>query len=540
MIFDISQLNIYSLPPLITSIFVLILGIFVLLNNKKSELNIVYFFMNFAVFLWHFGYFLMYISSNEEMARTAQRIVYIGVPFIAAVLYHFSVVFAQLKSQKKLVIFPYIFSAIFSYYAVATDSLLTVSRRFWGYHTLVHAYNFSFFLAFWLLILTWAEINLFLNFKRTDTDLDLERYKKRFVFISFLVGAFGILDFIPHYGFSFYPIGYLPILFLAYGIGRSIVKYSLFNIKIIATELFGGILVMILFVRLVLSESLNNVILNAIIFLGTITAIILIIKGVKKEVQTKEKIEKLAEELKTTNNRLKQLDEEKSEFLSIASHQLRTPMTVIKGYISMIMEESFGKFNKGTKDILMKVYISNERLIKLINDLLDISRIERGKMEYDFKPRSLKELVSEIVTELKPNAEEKGLKLIVRVDKKNLPEVLIDESYIRQVIINLIDNALKYTTEGKIEVEIAKRIESEQPKIILSVKDSGAGISKETMPYLFQRYSRGAKTYSKFAEGMGLGLYIAKKIIDGHKGKIWAESEGQGKGSSFYIELPAI
>ena len=112
MIFDISQLNIYSLPPLITSIFVLILGIFVLLNNKKSELNIVYFFMNFAVFLWHFGYFLMYISSNEEMARTAQRIVYIGVPFIAAVLYHFSVVFAQLKSQKKLVIFPYIFSAI--------------------------------------------------------------------------------------------------------------------------------------------------------------------------------------------------------------------------------------------------------------------------------------------------------------------------------------------------------------------------------------------------------------------------------------------
>ncbi|MEK9209580.1 MAG: HAMP domain-containing sensor histidine kinase, partial [Patescibacteria group bacterium] len=261
----------------------------------------------------------------------------------------------------------------------------------------------------------------------------------------------------------------------------------------------------------------------------------LLIKSVLREVRQREEIQRLAVGLEDANKRLVKLDREKSEFLSIATHQLRTPMTVVKGYISMILEGTFGRFEEKAKEALAKVYTSNERLIKLIDDLLNISRIERGKMEYDFQELALEKLVGDVVSELKPVAERKNLKLVWQ-ESKDLPKVKFDESKMRQVVLNLIDNAIKYTEKG----EIVLKLERANQKIRLSVKDTGEGIEKEKLPLLFKRYSRlaGSKSiYARHTQGMGLGLYVAKRIIDDHKGKIWAESEGEGKGSTFFVEL---
>ncbi|MFA4941793.1 MAG: ATP-binding protein, partial [Patescibacteria group bacterium] len=250
-------------------------------------------------------------------------------------------------------------------------------------------------------------------------------------------------------------------------------------------------------------------------------------------IKLKKEIEKATEELRRANEELKKLDQAKSDFISIASHQLRTPLTVIKGYISMILENNFGKVEGSIRDPLVKVYESGERLIRLVENLLNISRIESGRLQFSYEVMPLEKIVDSVVGELSGYAAKKGLKLEYAKDEK-LPSIKIDEEKIRQVVMNLIDNAIKYTKRGKILVSLKK----EKNNIQFCVADNGMGISKEDLPNLFKKFSRGANTSTVHTEGTGLGLYVAKEMIDAHNGKIWAESKGKGKGSKFCFEIP--
>ncbi len=251
----------------------------------------------------------------------------------------------------------------------------------------------------------------------------------------------------------------------------------------------------------------------------------------KMEEQVKEK----TAELRKANEELMQLDEAKSEFISIASHQLRTPLTVIKGYISMMREGSFGEISPVVMKHLEKVYLSNERLIGLVENLLDISRIESGRQKFDWNQVQLDDLAKTVVDNMKKNAKDKKLKLFFHVPKKKLPKVIADPNKIHEVMMNFVDNAIKYTLKGKINVSLAA-----EPKgaVTFYVEDTGKGISEDIRPYLFQKFSRGKDSFRLHTEGVGLGLYVAKMIIDSHHGKVWAESEGKDKGSKFCFSLP--
>lgn len=237
-------------------------------------------------------------------------------------------------------------------------------------------------------------------------------------------------------------------------------------------------------------------------------------------------------ELAGAYRELKKLDDSKTEFLSLASHQLRTPLSAIKGYLSMVLEGNFGKLQKETEEALKNVYQSNEHLIALVNDLLNITRIEAGRLEYHPQETDLGKLIEEVIKESELAAKNKGLDLKYKASK--LPLVKIDPDKIRQVLINLIDNALKYTRKGSVTVW-AKRMDS---KILVEVKDTGIGISPDKMDSLFEWFSRGKGAYRLASGGFGLGLYIAKKIIEKANGKIWAESPGENKGSTFSFTLP--
>jgi len=246
-----------------------------------------------------------------------------------------------------------------------------------------------------------------------------------------------------------------------------------------------------------------------------------------------EKVDFQTKELREAYEELQKLDRAKSEFISIASHQLRTPLTAIKGYISMMIEESYGKPPEKMRKPLENIYLSNERLIKLVNDLLSVSRIESGRIEIKLEKVSIDEIIVSLIEELKGLAREKDLYLKFEKPEKPLPEISVDEERIRQVILNLIENAIRYTNKGSITIS-AKKSDS---KIQISIKDTGEGISKEEIPYLFESFSRGSAGTRFWTEGAGLGLYVAKKFVEMHNGKIWAESPGRGKGSTFYIEL---
>ena len=240
------------------------------------------------------------------------------------------------------------------------------------------------------------------------------------------------------------------------------------------------------------------------------------------------------EKLRVAYEELKKLDVAKSEFISIASHQLRTPLTAIKGYISMILEKLYGKPPEKMEKPLENIYLSNERLIKLVNDLLNVSRIEAGRMEMKPEKLSIESIITSITEELKNAAKEKGLYLKWEKPKKPLPKIAIDREKIRQVIMNVVDNAIRYTEKGGVTI----KCKAQNEKCKIEISDTGTGLTKYELSKMFESFSRGAAGTRLYTEGVGLGLYIARRLIELHHGKIWAESKGKGKGSTFYIELP--
>ncbi len=251
-------------------------------------------------------------------------------------------------------------------------------------------------------------------------------------------------------------------------------------------------------------------------------------------IKLKKEVQRATEDFKKANKQLRKLDAAKSDFISIASHQLRTPLTVIKGYISMMIEGNFGKLTKEELESLKKVYESNERLIRLVEDLLNISRIESDKLQFDFQETRLEEVVGSVVEELAGSAERKGLSLAYKKSDQPLPMIKIDGEKIRYVVLNLIDNAIKYTKQGSIAVSLKLGMKH----IYFCVIDTGIGISEEDLPNLFKKFSRGKNISIVHPEGTGIGLYVGRMMIKAHQGKIWVESKGKGKGSKFCFKLP--
>jgi signal transduction histidine kinase len=248
----------------------------------------------------------------------------------------------------------------------------------------------------------------------------------------------------------------------------------------------------------------------------------------------------LYEELKVSNTklananiRLQELDQQKTEFISLATHQIRGPLGAIKGHASLALEGDYGPLADGPKKAFETIIHAAQGLVVVVNDYLDVSRIEQGKMKYDFSDFDLKDLAKEVVNEFLPTLAHKQLTLDLSCDQILQFPVHADRGKIKQVLGNLIDNSIKYTPEGHIRVCVEKKGD----KVLFSVKDNGVGIKPEVLPNLFVKFSRAPDASKTNILGTGLGLFVAKKMIEAHKGRIWAESEGAGKGSQFYVEL---
>lgn len=243
------------------------------------------------------------------------------------------------------------------------------------------------------------------------------------------------------------------------------------------------------------------------------------------------------EALQAANEKLKSVDKLKTEFLSLAAHQLRSPLTAIRGYTSMLLDGSFGTVDEKQKEAINRVFESSTHLTKIVEDLLNVSKIEAGGMKYEMAPFDLEKAVRDLATDLSITAEKKGLKLTFATDNKSPYKVNGDMEKIRQVVLNVIDNAIKYTMQGSISVLLSKDEASGKAKV--AITDTGMGISAEEKEKLFQKFSRGegGKTNTS---GSGLGLYLAKQISEAHGGEVVIDSPGVGKGSTFTIELKAM
>ncbi|MEK7169674.1 MAG: HAMP domain-containing sensor histidine kinase [Patescibacteria group bacterium] len=322
----------------------------------------------------------------------------------------------------------------------------------------------------------------------------------------------------------------MPIFigFLAY----LIVRFHIFNIRLLGAQALVFTLVALIGSQFFFIQNPTNKILNSVTFALAFVFGYFLVRGVKREVAQREHIEKLAKELEVANVRLRELDQMKSEFVSLASHQIRGPLTAIKGYASMMTQGDYGVVPDNLKEIIQTISDSSNALMVVVQDFLDVSRIEQGKMKYDFSVFDLSKLTYDVANELSPNIERKGLRSKLEIEP-NI-NVYSDIGKIRQVIQNLIDNALKYTQKGYITVSLKKAGNS----ALLTIRDTGVGIKPEVLPKLFQKFSRAEDASKANILGTGLGLYVAKQLIEAQNGKVWAESEGEGKGSTFMVELP--
>ncbi len=223
----------------------------------------------------------------------------------------------------------------------------------------------------------------------------------------------------------------------------------------------------------------------------------------------------------------------KSDFISIVSHELRTPLTAIKGFLSMLLHKDFGTLTDRQFHFISRVYQTNQRMIHLVEDLLDVSYIESGKIKLKVEPLSMEPLIADVVTELASKGFER--QIMLKVNRKHkLPLVLADETRLRQILVNLVDNAIKYSLP-KSEVVIDFKVQGSE--LVTSVKDQGVGITAAHIERLFQKFGRIYNPMSMQAGGSGLGLYIVKNLVESHGGRIWVTSR-EGKGSKFSFTMP--
>lgn len=514
-----------------------ILGALVFLQNKKDPVNITFGVMTFLIGLWSLGAFFFRALPFNIESITVGYVLYIlasllPISCLAVTLAFppYSLLSRKLAALLILENFALILSITSSDFIISGINLRGSEKILvWGPYYWVYVLHFTVIFSVCYLVLL----------KKITESAGLVKIHLKYIFWGTLLPALGAMFtnlLLPWFGiYRYYTwAGQVLMVLLALIVGYAVAKHHLFNLKVIATEILTFTIWFALLIR-ALGGGASGRSFDTAIFAAAIFAGIFLIRSVMREVEQREKMENLTKQLAAANEQLKQLDEAKSEFISIASHQLRAPMTVIRGYISMILERSMGEINEKVRDALSKVEIAGNQLIKLISDLLDLSRIESGKIRYDYQSNDLVKVVEEVVREFKPSADKKGVGFEFQNKVGEALDFSFDKDKLREVVLNLIDNAIKYSKAGG---HVRVVLEKTGDRVRYSVKDDGMGVSPEDRKKLFSKFARADTAQVIDPGGMGIGLYFVKRVVEDHGGTVGVESEGVGKGSTFWVELP--
>ncbi len=530
-------LNLGSFSVTIAIVGNLILGFIVFFSRKKSATSVLFLLLTISISLWSLVNFLSYQNADPATVAVLVRLVmFFAVP-IGTLFLFFTYTFPHdkfaVRKEYAAVLISY---SIFVMIATLTPLIFSqVNVSTGSAPEPVIAPGILMFIIIPVLAIL---LGILLLAKRTlQSPPDTKKQYRLFsAGASIMFGLILIFNFLLPSFFNnsrfipFSAIFTLPfVAFTAY----AIFKHHLLNLKIITTEVLTFLLVLATAAEIILSSNLPEIIFRFSIVLLVLGVGISLIRSVRKEVEQRELLERLTAQLENANGKLKALDQARSEFITIASHQLRTPPATIKWFLSSLLGGDYGPLTDDQKQALTKAERTNNSQISLIEDMLNVSRIERGKMEFLFEPADLLDLADTTCEQLLPIAQEKHLELIFEKPAFNPPQITVDKEKIRQVMNNLIDNAIKYTKSGQITV----RLTFDFNELRFSVTDTGKGFGPEEKNAMFDKFSRGKESI-KHSAGLGLGLYVAKVIIDQHKGKIWAESPGEGQGSTFTFAIP--
>lgn len=693
-----------------------LLGLVIILKNRKELINRLFFALSASVTFWSISYWQWMSSNNEAQALFWVRLLSIGSLFIPIFFFHWILTFiGQNQKHKVFIRILYAIGIIILLFSFSNLFIKDVSPKyifpFWPNPGILY----NIYLAFIYFGLTIYTIALLIKEYRNKGGVEKQSIK--YIFFASAIGfSGGATNFFLWYNIPIFPYGNILVSLYPIALSIAIFRYQLFDIKVVTTELLTFLVWILLFIRTLIANTLQERIINGGLLLLMVITGVFLIRSVMREVSQREKLQILTETLSDTNLKLstrtkylaalqdfttsiiesldfkntiqsivngvsnrfgylgallilvskdgekiypaaisqsaassvalrilpkpleeyfefigqtssltaeaikrgeiqfsgdfseifssvpkdilsriqkttgirltiaipikskgkilgalevitaktktdisqeeldvlktlanqigivldnaslfeetKKLSSYKTELLSIVAHQLKNPLVVVKGYSSLVEDNTIQGVD-AMKEVFKKVKSAADKLITLLNNLLDLHHIEDGKMHYEFQKLELNKLLKDISDNFQLILSQRKLQFAFEPFAKDA-NVNGDIYKLSQVFQNLIDNAIKYTESGWIKVKII----DDKKSYLVEISDSGRGISQDLITKLFQKFSRGVE--EKQILGTGLGLYISKEIVEAHRGKVWAESEGDGKGSKFIVKIPKL
>lgn len=517
-----------------------LLGWVVYLNNRHSSTNRTFFYFSLVSIFWNLSNFFVNKVTDSSLGLLFVRLNIFFAVWYSFLLFRLFYVFpsetADLSPKTKKLLTPFIAAV-----SVLTLTPLVLGKviSFDQQGHIAKISNGPAIPIFGITTISLISLAVFFLLRKTRRATGNSRVQLQFV------GAGAVITFTLHIIFNlifpallqnsqYISLGALftfPFIFFT---SYAILRHNLLNVKVLTTEITSFLVLALTFIEIIVSKTTLEIVLRSVLFAVLLLFSFILIRSVRREVEQRVELASVNNKLGLANEHLKELDQAKSEFVSIASHQLRTPMTGIMGYLSMMTQGDFGKIKPEHQKILVDLLAESQRMIRLINQFLNVSKIEAGRFSYNKAPVQLEELIEREIKETQKAAVDKGLKIIPKLPSRPLPKAVADADKLQDVILNLIDNAIKYTDKGTLTVGA----EQLGDQLHFFVKDTGIGIKHEDTPELFNKFVRGSGIAQIHPDGSGLGLFIAKSIIDAHGGRIWADSEGEGQGSTFQFTIP--
>ena len=556
----VSPLVYYShFSSIIVSAFV---GFFVYFKNRNELVNKLLFLISITFIVWTVMSLVTWTSNRSDIIMfdwALDGFVYILLCCLALYFFYVFVDKRDIKFKNKLIFVLFLFPVVVftpTKYNLPNFLLDDCASGENQYFT-------NYYYGIGLLIFMWVLFVAINRYKKSDPlfkkQVLLMALGVEFFLITFFINGFlasylfdkGLVD-----DYSIDQYGLFGMTFFMGMLAYMIVRFNAFNIKLIGAQALVVTLFILIAAQFAFIRNPTNMILNGVaLFLITIFGYILI-RNVKREIAQKEalavanaeiserknQLQKISDHLAVANDKLKELDTAKNEFVSIVAHQLQGPPTTVKGYSMLLVDGTYGEMTPDQKDVLNKIFNANEQQIDFVRDLLNVSRLESGRINFVFETCSVVDICQDVIDNLFVKARDKGLYLEYNKTTNDIPAVNVDKAKIREAVTNLMDNAIKYTKKGGVTVSIKVCSGTEKcligSHVRITVSDTGIGIPQSEIPHLFSKFSRGKDVKRLNASGTGLGLYVVKMVVEGNHGQVWIESDGDGMGSRFIIELP--
>jgi len=499
-----------------------VLGLLVYFENRHSYTNKFFLYLSTLGSVW---LIFAYLSTDPNLDIGLARLSLAVAPFHSFLIFLLASTIPGGKIQLKnkhlfsLIVFTILLSLLaISKYTFESVSLIEGKLELVvGFGMIIIGLSTIFFIVFAISLL----------FKRIRSLSTGVSRRQQILFLSGVILMSGLIVFtivLPVlFKSNYFFVQFAPLYILLFLIITTIAifKYQLFNIKILATKALVILLWAIFLIKLIISPE-DRLVENSILFAIVFILGFLLLRSMSK----------VQKEHSEENEYLKELTR-KTKFLTIAAHHLRTPLSVISGYTELALEDAFGKTPPKLKEVLQNMSINNDRMIKIVEDFLDTARIDQGEMRYNFDDMSLSKVVQEVIDEIEMLPQAQNVSIDWESELKN-SMIYGDVQKIRYVLYTLLHNATMYTEEGNVYLKITEADGGVQ----CSVKDTGIGFSKEDGKQLFEKFYRTKAVEKSNPNGTALALYISRGFIEGHGGRVWAKSEGEGKGGEFGFWMP--